>query len=310
LTSGPPWDCQPKFSPNGKQIAFISDRNGSDNLWLINVDGTGAKRVTEETDYQLGSPAWTPDGNYIVARKYGAYPGPENYLRSTALWLYHKDGGKGIEMVKGKAETTINSGASFSPDGKFIYFSSHEDRFRYNVDIGRFQVYTFNRDTGEVEKISAEYGGGLRPIVSPDGHWLVYASRHDSKTGLRIRDLKTLDERWLTLPMQRDDQEGFAVNDVLPGYSFTPDSKSVVFTRDGHIQRVDVATQKVSLIAFTAKVDLDLGPRVHTDHVIDDGPLTVHQVRWTNQRPMGKRLPSAPRGKSGSWTCRVASRAA
>src|ERR1700729_1411521 len=112
LTSGPPWDCQPKFSPNGKQIAFISDRNGSDNLWLINVDGTGAKRVTEETDYQLGSPAWAPDGNYIVARKYGAYPGPENYLRSTGLWLYHKDGGKGIEMVKGKAETTINSGAS------------------------------------------------------------------------------------------------------------------------------------------------------------------------------------------------------
>jgi dipeptidyl aminopeptidase/acylaminoacyl peptidase len=40
LTSGPAWDCQPRFSPNGKQIAFISDRNGSDNLWLINVDGS------------------------------------------------------------------------------------------------------------------------------------------------------------------------------------------------------------------------------------------------------------------------------
>src|ERR1700759_2044523 len=40
LTSGPAWDCQPRFSPNGKQIAFISDRNGSDNLWLINADGS------------------------------------------------------------------------------------------------------------------------------------------------------------------------------------------------------------------------------------------------------------------------------
>ena len=297
LTSGPPWDCQPKFSPNGKQIAFISDRSGSDNIWLINVDGTGAKKVTEETDYQLGSPAWAPDGNYIVARKYGPYPAPENYLRSTALWLYHKDGGKGIELVKGKGETTINSGASFSPDGKFVYFSSHEDRFRYNVDIGRFQIYAFNRDTGELEKISAEYGGGLRPIVSPDGRWLVFASRYDSKTGLRIRDLKTLEERWLALPMQRDDQEGFAVNDVLPGYSFTPDSKSVVFTRDGHIQRVDVASQAVSLIPFSAKVDLDLGPRVHTDYVIDDGPLTVHQVRWANQSPNGKQIAFSAVGK-------------
>src|SRR6202142_4370259 len=40
ITSGPAWDCQPRFSPNGKQIAFISDRNGSDNLWLVNVDGS------------------------------------------------------------------------------------------------------------------------------------------------------------------------------------------------------------------------------------------------------------------------------
>jgi Tol biopolymer transport system component/imidazolonepropionase-like amidohydrolase len=290
LTSGLPWDCQPRFSPDGKQIAFISDRNGSDNLWIMNADGTNPKRVSDETDYLLGSPAWAPDGNYIVARRYGPYPGPEDYLRMTGLWMFHKDGGKGIEVVKGKGETQISSGAAFSPDGKLIYFSSHRDQFHYNVDIGRFQVYTFNRDTGEVEKITSEYGGGLRPIVSPDGHWLVYASRHDSKTGLRIRDLTTRDEHWLALPIQRDDQEGFAVNDVLPGYSFTPDSKAVVFTHDGHIQRVDVATRQVATIPFSAKVELDLGPRVHTDYAIDDGPLTVHQMRWTNQSPDGKQV--------------------
>ena len=277
LTSGLPWDCQPRFSPDGKQIAFISDRNGSDNLWIMNADGTNPKRVSDETDYLLGSPAWAPDGNYIVARRYGPYPGPDDYLRMTGLWMYHKDGGKGVEVVKGKGETQISSGAAFSPDGKLIYFSSHRDQFRYNADIGRFQVYTFNRDTGEVEKLTSEYGGGLRPIVSPDGRWLVYASRHDAKTGLRIRDLTTRDEHWLALPIQRDDQEGFAVNDLLPGYSFTPDSKAVVFTHDGHIQRVDLATRKVATIPFSAKVELDLGPRIHTDYAIDDGPLTVHQ---------------------------------
>ena len=51
------------------------------------------------------------------------------------------------------------------------------------------------------------------------------------------------EERWLAAPMQRDDQEGFAVNDVLPGYAFTPDSKAVLFTGDGHIKRVDIATR-------------------------------------------------------------------
>ncbi|MGH9744787.1 MAG: TolB family protein, partial [Candidatus Acidiferrales bacterium] len=144
LTSGPAWDCQPRFSPNGKQIAFISDRSGSDNLWLINVDssqidGKEAKKVSEETDDQLGSPAWSPDGNYIVVRKYGQYPGPTDYLRYTSLWMFHKDGGKGVELVKGKGETTINSGAVFSPDGKLVYFSSHAGTYKYNADIGRFQ---------------------------------------------------------------------------------------------------------------------------------------------------------------------------
>src|ERR1700720_2716528 len=123
VTSGPAWDCQPRFSPNGKQIAFISDRNGSDNLWLTNVDGSqiegkDAKKVSEETDDQLGSPAWSPDGNYIVVRKYGQYPGPTDYLRYTSLWMFHKDGGKGVELVKGKGDTAINSGAVFSGDGK------------------------------------------------------------------------------------------------------------------------------------------------------------------------------------------------
>ncbi len=297
LTSGTTWDCQPKYSPDGKQIAFISDRSGSDNIWLIDVDGTGLHVVTHETEESLGSPTWAPDGNYLVARKWGRYPDPENYLRSTSLWLFHKDGGKGLELVKGRGDTTINSGSSFAPDGKLLYFSSHPDRFQYNVDIGRFQVHTFNRETGEIETITSEYGGGLRPILSPDGRYLVYASRHDAKTGLRTRDLHSQEEHWLTFPIQRDDQEGFAVDDVFPGYAFTPDSKSVLFTADGKIKRVDVTSHQVSTIPFLAHVDLDLAPRIHEDYAIDDGPLTVRQMRWTNESPDRKRLVFSAVGK-------------
>ena len=109
--------------------------------------------MSEETDDQLGSPAWSPDGNYIVVRKYGQYPGPTDYLRYTSLWMFHKDGGKGVEVVKGgKGDTAISSGAVFSADGKLVYFSSHAGRYQYNVDIGKFQVMSFNRDTGEIER--------------------------------------------------------------------------------------------------------------------------------------------------------------
>jgi imidazolonepropionase-like amidohydrolase/Tol biopolymer transport system component len=297
LTSGLPWDCQPRFSPDGKQIAFISYRGGSDNIWLLDVASGKFKVVTQETDWQLGSPAWTPDGNYLVARKFGPYPTPDDFIRGVALWMYHKDGGKGVELVKGRGDTAITTGASFAPDGRLVYFSSHAGRFQYDEQTGRFQVNTFDRITSEVHTITSEYGGGLRPIVSPDGHYLVYGSRHDAVTGLRVRDLKTQDEHWLVNAMQRDDQQGFGANDVLPGYSFTPDSKSVVYTSSGHVQKVDVATKQVVTIPFTAKVELDLGPRIRTAYKVSDGPLNARQLRWMNSSPDGKRVVFGAVGK-------------
>ena len=60
LTTGMPWDCQPRFSPDGKQIAFISDKTGSDNIWLINVDGTGLKQVTKKPTTSSARPPGLP----------------------------------------------------------------------------------------------------------------------------------------------------------------------------------------------------------------------------------------------------------
>ena len=74
------WDCMPRWSPDGRRIAFISDRDGSDNLWTLPAEGGVPRRVTKEVDFALSSPAWTPDGQYIVARRFGPYPGPVDYL--------------------------------------------------------------------------------------------------------------------------------------------------------------------------------------------------------------------------------------
>jgi dipeptidyl aminopeptidase/acylaminoacyl peptidase len=93
-----PWDCMPRWSPDGRTIAFISDRDGGDNVWLVNADGTGARRITKEVDNALSSPMWSPDGQYIVVRRFGAYPTEENYLTNVPLWIYHVGGGTGTQL--------------------------------------------------------------------------------------------------------------------------------------------------------------------------------------------------------------------
>src|SRR4051812_49921362 len=69
LTSGQPFDAQPHYSPDGKSIAFVSDRSQSDNLWIMNADGSSPHALTRENDQRFQSPAFTPDGKYVVASK-------------------------------------------------------------------------------------------------------------------------------------------------------------------------------------------------------------------------------------------------
>src|SRR6266536_778187 len=70
ITSGIAWDMQPRYSPNGKWIAFTSDRAGGDNIWIMNRDGSKPQQVTKETFRLLNEPSWSPDSEFLVARKH------------------------------------------------------------------------------------------------------------------------------------------------------------------------------------------------------------------------------------------------
>src|SRR3954463_7687607 len=58
LSGGASWEAQPRFSPDGKLIAFTSDRDGGDNIWVMDADGKNRRQVTKETYRLLNSPAW------------------------------------------------------------------------------------------------------------------------------------------------------------------------------------------------------------------------------------------------------------
>ena len=87
LRSGIPFEIQPRFSPDGKKIAFTSDAGGGDNIWVMNADGSNAMAVTKEKFRLLNNPYWTPDGNYLVARKHFT---SQRSLGAGEIWQYHK----------------------------------------------------------------------------------------------------------------------------------------------------------------------------------------------------------------------------
>src|SRR6266704_2069562 len=64
IDGGMAFDSQPKFSPDGQWIAFISDREGSENVWIMKADGSEPKQISKETNSEFASPNWTADGQY------------------------------------------------------------------------------------------------------------------------------------------------------------------------------------------------------------------------------------------------------
>src|SRR5215211_2040025 len=85
VTDGLPFDAQPRWSVDGKKIVFVSDRDGSDDVWVIDADGKNPKQITRTDRTQWLSPEWTPDGKYIVVSRNAALFGT-----TYALYLYHK----------------------------------------------------------------------------------------------------------------------------------------------------------------------------------------------------------------------------
>lgn len=301
ITQGPAYDAQPRFSPDGQRIVFVSDRSGSEDVWLIGADGSDPRPITSDPYSRFISPGFTEDGQSILVSRSEL----QTYGRSIELWLYHLGGGKGVAVVAtetnpGTPRDEWNNavGAVASADGRFFYYAyARGNRTNFSSTAGTllakpyWQVRRRDRLSGAEETLTAAQGSAMRPMLSPDGRWLAYASRNHAVTDLRLRDLRTGEERRLIAGVQRDDQDSFSPNsDLLPGYAFTPDGDSVIAAFDGRIHRISVADGAARVIPMEVPVSLELGPDIALQSRVSEGPVQARVVQRPALSPDGTRL--------------------
>ena len=287
LTHGMAYDAQPRFSPDGTRIVFVSDRSGGENVWLMNADGKDTVALTTGNINQYVSPEFAPDGKYVVVSRSGGTFG------TAKLWTYHVDGGRGVQlsMTPAPAPTLKQLGVAFGKDARYLWYAARTGDWQYNSIGAQYQLYAWDRETGRTSQMSRRGGSAFRPALSPDGRYLVYAARFEIKTGLRLRNLQTQDEDWLAFPVQRDEIESRAPMDAYPGYAFTPDSKAVIVSYGGEIWRVPVDRSAATKIPFEADVKLEMGPEVKFAYRVDTSAmLTAKQVRDIAPSPDGSKL--------------------
>ncbi len=286
LSRGPAYDHHPRFSPDGKTIAFSSDENGMENLWVMDANGQNRRAITDDKDAYIRGAVWTPDGNYLIARKEDAKPAG---IPPVELWIYHRMGGKGIKLTSSE-EWHNASGPAVARDGRYVYFAARRGRFNYVPDMtrGLWHIVRFDRQTGETHALTTGFGGAARPVLSPDGRTLAFLSRRDADTVLVVRDLESGAERIVAREMDKDQQEGFAPSDVWPGYAFLPDGKHLVLPHRGMLAKVSLATGQLQPIPFKAAVEQHVAPVVAWQERIENGPVQARILRWTTESPDGR----------------------
>jgi Tol biopolymer transport system component/imidazolonepropionase-like amidohydrolase len=296
LTQGIEWNYQPRFSPDGSRIAFVSDRAGGDNLWIMNADGSEPQAVTDEAEHLVHNPAWSPDGNYLVGRK-GYYS--TRSIAAGEIWMFHRGGGNGVNLVeRPNAESDQKNRAEpiFSPDGRYVYYSADITpgkvwQYNKNSVDSLFAIKRLELATGETDTIVSGPGGAIRPTPSPDGKSLAYLKRRlGLVTQIMVKDLESGMERLVFDGFERDLQESSGSEGNAPSIAWLPDSRSIAFWTAGTFHRVNVADGSVSEIPVHIKTSKKARPALRSKVGVAADEFEVNGIRWASYTPDKKQV--------------------
>src|SRR2546422_3983059 len=281
LTGGPGSDRQPRWSPDGKTLAFISTREGGAQVWLLPVAGGDARKVSSLAE-GASDPLWMPEGKGLLVtsdikwppsqeidQRDGEYPADARRW-TNLMWRHWDDWRAGkrqhgflVDVATGKATDltpmdhdvpTIATGGdgdvAVSPDGRTVAFAMHGDSVvadNTNVDI-----YLMGSDGSNIQRLTTNPGAANTPRFSPDGKLFSYLSME--RAGFEA-------DRQRLMLLRRTDgrtESGNAIeattgwNLSVGSYSWCPNSKCVyVVVEDrgrDNIYRIDIPSFRRSVV--------------------------------------------------------------
>ena len=260
LTTGRSWNLFPRYSPDGRAIAFSSDRAGSYDVWVMDRQGGSLERVSaarlamSENFYR---PSWSADGRRLFATAQGDGI-PDQLVTLDRL------GGRQL-LVEGGG---IFGGAVAEPTGSGLLFERSDApvyAYTFNPYVtppSGTRIDRYDQVTGETTVQVARPGGAFAPALSPNGRELAYVHRDIDQTVLMVRDRLTGRERVLLRGLDRDRQQAGSPYGPFPAVAWHPDGKRIFVGVAGHVVAVDVASGKSERLAFRAPVERELSETI------------------------------------------------
>lgn len=184
----------PVWSPDGKNIVFSADKDKNTDIYIINREGLGLKRLTDNSARD-SYPAWSPDGKKIAFASY------RSDGKTTQIYVMNKDGSNVVQLT----EKEKNSFPAWSPDGKKIVFMSKRGE-------AKWQIYLMNADGSNQKRLTNNSANDYNPVFSPNGKKILFESDRDGGDVDEIYVMNTDGSQQKRLTDNNADEE----NDIFP----------------------------------------------------------------------------------------------
>lgn len=282
LTSGRSWNLSPRYSPDGREIAFSSDRSGSHQIWVLERASGELHAASDWPDANLHRPSWSAAGDRIFASAVG--DGVPNQLVALDL-------AGGLEsLITGNG--AVNGARPLPGTDRFLFERHNQATYPfgfnpYVIPPGGVRVESYDPSTRATQVVIERPGGAFQPTLSPDGARLAYLHRGMQGTVLILMDFATRAERILLTGLDRDRQDSRSAYGPYPNLAWYPDGSAILIGHQGGLARVDIATGDVTRVPFSAPVRRQMSETIRFTTEIPEERDRTRTHRWAQRTARG-----------------------